>query len=232
MQEFLYLAKRVLQFFGIMRLQVISMICSPDVSEWLIRKIYYFFIAKIFVDVACPVLLGQKWIGNKWVGYNAQWNKRKCQLNPYDAFKPIRDFQNIWFLQHCHKRELCHLFKFLINFWYLHLFQVKIGLMTTNWKNVIITKGRLQCILGLFGFSFLSGNIPGCSDFGRLVFLIGYSWLSFQNEMTPKVLIKIMNAWHCNWKLKFVWNFAINFRLKEGKHREPKPCSKENKKKR
>merc|ERR1712223_297310 len=43
--------------------------------------------------VACPVLLGQKWIGNKWVGYNAQWNGRKCLLNPYDTFKPIQHFQ-------------------------------------------------------------------------------------------------------------------------------------------
>lgn len=45
--------------------------------------------------VACPVLLGQKWIGNKWVGYNAQWNGRKCLLNPLETFKPIRHFQKI-----------------------------------------------------------------------------------------------------------------------------------------
>ena len=38
---------------------------------------------------ACPVLIGQKWIGNKWVGYNAQWNKEKCGLHQSDRFKPI-----------------------------------------------------------------------------------------------------------------------------------------------
>ena len=40
---------------------------------------------------ACPVLLGQKWIGNKWVGYNAQWNKKKCRLNYYDGFPEITE---------------------------------------------------------------------------------------------------------------------------------------------
>ena len=38
---------------------------------------------------ACPVLLGQKWIGNKWVGYNAQWNGQNCKLNQYAPFDPV-----------------------------------------------------------------------------------------------------------------------------------------------
>lgn len=38
---------------------------------------------------ACPVLIGQKWIGNKWVGYNAQWNKNNCGLQLFDGFKSI-----------------------------------------------------------------------------------------------------------------------------------------------
>ena len=44
---------------------------------------------------ACPVLLGAKWIGNKWVGYNAQWNRRKCRLLPYQSFLPLRHFQRL-----------------------------------------------------------------------------------------------------------------------------------------
>lgn len=44
---------------------------------------------------ACPILLGQKWIGNKWVGFNAQWNKRKCRLSPQHPFRAIRDFQKL-----------------------------------------------------------------------------------------------------------------------------------------
>lgn len=47
------------------------------------------------MHVACPVLLGQKWIGNKWVGYNAQWNRRKCLLSPFDWFRPMREFQQL-----------------------------------------------------------------------------------------------------------------------------------------
>ncbi len=38
------------------------------------------------MHAACPVLLGQKWIGNKWVGYHAQWDGRKCGLGPMDRF--------------------------------------------------------------------------------------------------------------------------------------------------
>ena len=30
---------------------------------------------------ACPVLLGNKWIGNKWISYNAQWNVFPCELS-------------------------------------------------------------------------------------------------------------------------------------------------------
>merc|ERR1711976_66773 len=44
---------------------------------------------------ACPVLLGQKWIGNKWVGYNSQWNRRKCHTEPESFFEPIRKFQSL-----------------------------------------------------------------------------------------------------------------------------------------
>ena len=38
---------------------------------------------------ACPILLGNKWIGNKWVSYNAQWNGTKCALSPYTQFQPL-----------------------------------------------------------------------------------------------------------------------------------------------
>ena len=30
---------------------------------------------------ACPVILGNKWIGNKWISYDAQWNTFKCGLS-------------------------------------------------------------------------------------------------------------------------------------------------------
>ena len=29
---------------------------------------------------ACGVISGTKWIGNKWIGYNNQWNAIKCGL--------------------------------------------------------------------------------------------------------------------------------------------------------
>jgi hypothetical protein len=38
-----------------------------------------------------PLVLFQKWIGNKWVGYNAQWNKKKCLLGFYDGFPEIKE---------------------------------------------------------------------------------------------------------------------------------------------
>jgi prolyl 4-hydroxylase len=44
---------------------------------------------------ACPVLLGQKWIGNKWVGYNSQWNRRNCHTKAETLFDPIRNFQKL-----------------------------------------------------------------------------------------------------------------------------------------
>lgn len=34
------------------------------------------------LHAACPVLLGQKWIGNKWIGYTPQWKNRPCALSP------------------------------------------------------------------------------------------------------------------------------------------------------
>ena len=38
---------------------------------------------------ACSVLLGNKWIGNKWVGYNAQWNKKNCDISESKTFTSI-----------------------------------------------------------------------------------------------------------------------------------------------
>ena len=35
---------------------------------------------------ACPVLLGTKWIGNKWIGYNSQWDTAKCSLSEEALF--------------------------------------------------------------------------------------------------------------------------------------------------
>ena len=31
--------------------------------------------------MGCPVLLGNKIIGVKWIGYNAQWNGKSCGLS-------------------------------------------------------------------------------------------------------------------------------------------------------
>ena len=35
---------------------------------------------------ACGVLLGGKTIGNKWIGYNNQWNNVPCGLSKDDRF--------------------------------------------------------------------------------------------------------------------------------------------------
>ena len=38
---------------------------------------------------ACGVLSGSKWIANKWIGYNAQWNTKMCSISQdkrFDAF--------------------------------------------------------------------------------------------------------------------------------------------------
>ena len=35
---------------------------------------------------ACGVISGSKWIGNKWLGYNNQWNTIKCGLSEHDTF--------------------------------------------------------------------------------------------------------------------------------------------------
>ena len=35
---------------------------------------------------ACAVISGSKWIGNKWIGYNNQWNSIKCGLSKHDKF--------------------------------------------------------------------------------------------------------------------------------------------------
>ena len=42
---------------------------------------------------ACPVLLGNKFICNKWIGFNSQWNQKSlnCGLREDDSFLP--DFQ-------------------------------------------------------------------------------------------------------------------------------------------
>ena len=67
---------------------------------------------------ACPVLLGSKWIANKWIGYNAQWETARCSLSEEALFHHA----NIWhvLLKLSHdinilKQELC-------NHWiYLHI---------------------------------------------------------------------------------------------------------------
>ena len=38
---------------------------------------------------ACAVLLGGKWIGNKWVGYNPQWKTAKCGLFEEAVFEGV-----------------------------------------------------------------------------------------------------------------------------------------------
>ena len=45
---------------------------------------------------ACPVILGAKWICNKWIGFNAQWNKEnlKCAIKEEARFYP--PFNNIY----------------------------------------------------------------------------------------------------------------------------------------
>ena len=37
---------------------------------------------------ACAVVLGQKWIGNKWISLDGQWNEanNKCGLNEFDWY--------------------------------------------------------------------------------------------------------------------------------------------------
>ena len=39
------------------------------------------------IHASCPVLLGHKWIGNKWIGYNPQWNTTACGLGEANLFK-------------------------------------------------------------------------------------------------------------------------------------------------
>ena len=34
----------------------------------------------------CGVISGSKWIGNKWIGYNNQWNTIKCGLSENEKF--------------------------------------------------------------------------------------------------------------------------------------------------
>ena len=42
------------------------------------------------IHKACPVILGNKWIGNKWIRYNAQWevNTKNCGLSVFETFQP------------------------------------------------------------------------------------------------------------------------------------------------
>ena len=35
---------------------------------------------------ACGVLLGNKWIANKWIGINNQWNTTRCSLHRRTTF--------------------------------------------------------------------------------------------------------------------------------------------------
>ena len=39
---------------------------------------------------ACPVILGEKWICNKWIGYDAQWkhDNMNCALSKEARFYP------------------------------------------------------------------------------------------------------------------------------------------------
>ena len=34
------------------------------------------------VFVACPVLLGNKWVANKWIHEGGQEFRRRCELDP------------------------------------------------------------------------------------------------------------------------------------------------------
>ena len=36
--------------------------------------------------MACRLISGSKWIGNKWIGYNSQWNTKNCGLSENDSF--------------------------------------------------------------------------------------------------------------------------------------------------
>ena len=35
---------------------------------------------------SCGILQGGKWIGNKWIGYNNQWNTKMCGLSEIDTY--------------------------------------------------------------------------------------------------------------------------------------------------
>ena len=35
---------------------------------------------------ACGILQGGKWIANKWIGYNNQWNTNGCGLSETDTY--------------------------------------------------------------------------------------------------------------------------------------------------
>ena len=39
----------------------------------------------------CPVLVGSKWITNKWVGYLDQWNSWPCSRGFTDRYKPFKN---------------------------------------------------------------------------------------------------------------------------------------------
>ena len=48
------------------------------------------------IHMGCPVLLGNKFIGNKWIGYNAQWNGKKCGFSMSAKFNlPITNLLGI-----------------------------------------------------------------------------------------------------------------------------------------
>ena len=38
----------------------------------------------------CPVLVGSKWITNKWVGYLEQWQRWPCGREHEDRFRPFQ----------------------------------------------------------------------------------------------------------------------------------------------
>ena len=40
---------------------------------------------------ACPIILGAKWICNKWIGYDAQWKEehQHCGIDKEARFYPV-----------------------------------------------------------------------------------------------------------------------------------------------
>ena len=45
---------------------------------------------KYTAHMACGVISGSKWIANKWIGYNSQWNTKPCSLFEYQRFAVLK----------------------------------------------------------------------------------------------------------------------------------------------